>query len=53
VPAITELVRVRKTGRGGARELFTLLQFAIWHRLFIEQPGLKPEPNEDPLEWVC
>ena len=53
VTAIAELVRARKAGRGGGRELFTLLQFAIWHRLFIEQPGLKPEPNEDPLEWVC
>jgi asparagine synthase (glutamine-hydrolysing) len=50
--AVGELGRARRAGRGGSRELFGLLQFAIWHRLFIEQPGLKPEPNEDPLEWV-
>ena len=53
VPAIADLVRARKAGRGGSRELFGLLQFAIWHRIFIEQPGLTPDPNEDPLEWVC
>jgi asparagine synthase (glutamine-hydrolysing) len=53
VPAIAELVRARQARRGGGRELFTLLQFAIWHRLFIDQPGLRPEPNEDPLEWIC
>lgn len=52
-PALADLVRARRRGRGGSRELFGLLQFAIWHRLFIEQPGLKPLPDEDPLEWVC
>ena len=52
VPAIADLVGARQAGRGGSRELFGLLQFAIWHRLFIEQPGLRPSPDEDPLEWV-
>jgi len=28
------------------------MQFAIWHRLFVEEPGLKPGPDEDPLQWV-
>jgi asparagine synthase (glutamine-hydrolysing) len=50
--AIPALVAARQAGRGGARELFGLMQFAIWHRLFIEEPGLKPGPEEDPLEWV-
>ena len=35
-----------------ARELFGLMQFAIWHRLFIEQPGAIPAPQEDPLAWI-
>jgi asparagine synthase (glutamine-hydrolysing) len=52
VDSIPDLVRARQAGRGGSRELFGLMQFAIWHRLFIEQPGLKPGPDEDPLEWV-
>ena len=52
VTAIPGLVAARKAGRGGSRELFGLMQFAIWHRLFIEEPGLKPGPDEDPLEWV-
>lgn len=50
--AIPDLVAARQARRGGSRELFGLLQFAIWHRLFVEQPGLKPGPDEDPLEWV-
>lgn len=50
--AIPALVAARQAGRGGGRELFGLMQFAIWHRLFIEQPGLKPAPDEDPLAWV-
>ena len=52
VSAISELVAARQAGHGGGRELFGLMQFAIWHRLFIEQPGLKPAPDEDPLDWI-
>jgi asparagine synthase (glutamine-hydrolysing) len=29
------------------------MQFAIWHRLFIEQPGRTPLPEEDPLNWIA
>lgn len=50
--ALPALVAARQAGRGGSRELFGLMQFAIWHRLFIEQPGLVPGPDEEPLEWV-
>ncbi len=52
VGAIPTLVAARQAGRDTGRELFGLMQFAIWHRLFIEQPGLTPGPDEDPLEWV-
>jgi len=50
--AIPALVAARQAGHGGERELFGLMQFAIWHRIFIEEPGLIPAPDEDPLEWV-
>ena len=50
--AIPALVTARQHGQGGGRELFGLMQFAIWHRLFIEQPGLRPAPDENPLEWI-
>jgi len=51
--AVGELIGAGLAGRGVSRELCGLMQFAIWHRLFIEQPGLKPAPDEeDPLEWI-
>jgi len=49
LPALFQLQR--ETGKA-SREIFCLLQFAIWHRLFVEQPGLQPSPYEDPLDWV-
>jgi asparagine synthase (glutamine-hydrolysing) len=49
---IPELIAARRAGRGGSRELWGLMQFAIWHQLFIERPGTKPTPDEDPLDWV-
>jgi asparagine synthase (glutamine-hydrolysing) len=52
VDAIPALVAARQKGRGGSRELFGLMQFAIWHRLFIDGSGAVPGPDEDPLEWV-
>jgi len=51
--AVGELIDAGRAGRGVTREIWGLMQFAIWHRLFIEQPGLKPSPDEDPLEWVA
>jgi len=41
----------RANGNAG-REIWCLLQFAIWHRLFIDQPGIRPDAREDPLDWV-
>jgi asparagine synthase (glutamine-hydrolysing) len=36
------------------REVWSLLQFAIWHRLFVDGFGSRPPPGaeEDPLEWL-
>jgi asparagine synthase (glutamine-hydrolysing) len=53
VAAIPGLVAARRAGKGGSRELFGMMQFAIWHRLFIDQPGLVPAADEDPVEWIA
>ncbi|MGH8518333.1 MAG: asparagine synthase-related protein, partial [Panacagrimonas sp.] len=36
------------------REVWSLLQFAIWHRLFVEGRGISSPPgaDEDPLAWL-
>jgi asparagine synthase (glutamine-hydrolysing) len=52
VGAIPDLVRARQARKGGGRELFGLMQIAIWHRLFVDEPGRRPNPDEDPLEWL-
>lgn len=49
LPTVFQLHRKRGIA---AREIVGLTQFAIWHRLFIEEPGLQPTPDEDPLEWI-
>lgn len=35
------------------REVWSLLQFAIWHRLFIEGASIAPAAEEDPLAWIA
>lgn len=43
----------RQQGKGDVtREVWSLLQFAIWHRLFIEGGGPTPAAEEDPLAWI-
>jgi asparagine synthase (glutamine-hydrolysing) len=51
--AIPELVAARRAGRGGDRELFGLIQFAIWHRLFIDGDAERPRADEDLLDWIA
>jgi asparagine synthase (glutamine-hydrolysing) len=46
------LFQVQRNKGGASREIFCLLQFAIWHKLFIEQPGIRPSPYEDALDWI-
>jgi asparagine synthase (glutamine-hydrolysing) len=54
VRALPRLFSVqRRSDKGAAsREIWCLMQFAIWHRLMLEQPGVMPSPEEDLLEWI-
>ena len=51
--AIPALIAARHRGRKVSRLIWGLMQFAIWHRLFIEQPSRRPSPQEDPLDWIA
>jgi asparagine synthase (glutamine-hydrolysing) len=49
---VARLVELQQRSGDHAVQLWGILQFAIWHRLFVEQPGRVPGPSEDPLDWV-
>ena len=49
---LPDLFAAQRTQGNVAREIWSLMQFAIWHRLFIEQPGARPSSDENPLEWI-
>jgi len=50
---VRNLIRRHEAGHSCGGQLLPLLQFAIWHRMFIEQPALTPTPCEDPLHWLA
>ncbi len=50
--AIRTLFAAQARGKNVVREIWSMMHFAIWHRLFIEQPGIRPEPKENPLDWI-
>lgn len=53
VSRLPALFQVQRNCGKAAREVFCLMQFAIWHRLFIEDGGrTKPSVDEDPRDWV-
>ena len=49
---VERLLQEQRHRGSAARELYGLMQFAIWHRLFLEQPGCRPAAREDPLDWI-
>ena len=49
---VSQLIAAHARRGTAAREIWCLLQFAIWHRLFVEQPGRRPGTDEDPLDWI-
>jgi asparagine synthase (glutamine-hydrolysing) len=49
---VKKAFRSQEDGHNASREIWSLMQFAIWHRLFIENGGSRPAPDENPLDWI-
>ncbi len=49
---VSRLFKYQRRGINGTRAIWSLMQFAIWHRIFIEDIGLVPSREEDPLDWI-
>ncbi len=49
---VEQMLAAQCAGKDASREIWGLMQFAIWHRLFIEEPGRVPAAEEDPLAWI-
>lgn len=50
---IAHLVQAKRGESSAAtRTLFSLLQFALWHRMFIEGDGVQPAAHVDPLDFL-
>lgn len=50
--AVRALCRRQAEKADVSREVWSLMQFAIWHRLFIEGGRPVPGAQEDPLAWL-
>lgn len=50
--AVRELLARQAAKHDRTREVWSLMQFAIWHGLFVEHPGRVPGEQEDPLDHV-
>ncbi|MBS0543619.1 MAG: asparagine synthase (glutamine-hydrolyzing) [Proteobacteria bacterium] len=51
---VAHLVRAKRGGSSAAtRVLFALLQFALWHRMFIDGKGERPPAQVDPLDLLA
>ena len=46
------LIRQQHESGNVSRLLWTIFQFAIWHRILIENNGERPSPNQDPVEMI-
>ena len=50
--AVETLLARQAQKRDVTREVWSLMQFAIWHRMFVEHRGDVPGVEEDPLQWL-
>jgi asparagine synthase (glutamine-hydrolysing) len=48
---VAALVAAQQARGNATREIWGLMQLAIWHRIFVE--GHRPSRDEDPLEWIA
>jgi len=49
---VRELLARQRSKADRSREVWSLMQFAIWHRMFIEGQGSVPGGLEQVLDWV-
>jgi asparagine synthase (glutamine-hydrolysing) len=52
VDGVKGLIEAQQRTGSHSEQVWGLLQFAIWHRLYVEQPGRQPGRSEDPLDWI-
>lgn len=49
---IRRLIRQQQEKGNVSRQLWAIFQFAIWHRILIENDGKRPSANQDPVEMI-
>jgi asparagine synthase (glutamine-hydrolysing) len=49
---VAQLIERQRRRQDASREIWSVLQFAIWHRLFIKGGGKPPPVDDDPLHWL-
>ena len=52
VDGIRYLIEQQQRTRACTEQVWGVMQFAIWHRIFVEQQGRMPGRAEDPLDWI-
>ena len=52
IEGVANLLQAQKHGKNCTKEIWGLMQFAIWHRIFVESPGVIPSTQENPVDWI-
>lgn len=47
-----KLFALQRAGKSFSREIWGLMQFAIWYGLFVEGRAAVPTTRENPLDWI-
>lgn len=52
VDHIPQLIKRQKNQGNAAREIWGMMQFAVWHELYLSGNDTIPTLNENPLDWI-
>ena len=50
---IAKLLRQQQSTGRFSQQVWVLLNFALWHRIFVEGDGSPPPPKQDPIAWLA
>lgn len=50
---ITRLLRQQQSTGRYSQQVWAMLNFAIWHRIFVEGDGSPPPARQDPITWLA
>jgi asparagine synthase (glutamine-hydrolysing) len=49
---VRRLLEAQASGTNASREIWSLVQWVLWHRIFLDRAGRRPSAEEELMDWL-